>query len=164
MNAYLKIYQTNPNLAFRKNIADTLVLPDPRNPEKIWYETAAKGSFPELYEQQLLGVDFSKIFKQKVDFSISGLQKLFNSTCFLGDELYSFVAELLDIDLYVLRITNQDLYPHLNTHMEGINKRSVCISGDNIHFETIGILREGLVQTFFEPNDPFILKILSFSS
>ncbi len=172
LNAYLKIYQINPDRTFRKKfakelrkgIAEALVLPDPKNPGKIWYETAAKGSFLELHEQQLLGVDFSDIFKQKVDFSIAGLQKLFNSNNFLGDELYSFVAELLDIDLYVMRITNEDLYPHLNTHQEGFNKRSVCICGNNLHFETIGVLREGLVHTFFESGDPFILKIRSFSS
>ena len=172
LNAYLKVYQTNPDLKFRKDfakrlrkdIANSLTQPDPRVPEKIRYETAAKGSFPELYEQQLLGVNFEDIFKQKVDFSIEGLQSLFNSSNFLGDEMYSFVAELLGIDLYVMRITNLDLYPHLNTHEPGADKRSVVISGDGKHFETIGIIRDNLCQTFFEPNDPFILKIREFSS
>ena len=138
--------------------------PDPRIPEKIRYETAAKGSFPELYEQQLLGVNFQDVFKQKLDFSIEGLKNLFISTCHLGDELYSFVAELLDIDLYVMRITNLDLYPHLNTHEIGNDKRSVVICGNGFHFETIGIIRNNLCQTFFEPDDPFILKIREFSS
>ena len=172
LNAFLKIYQTNPNLKFRKDfakrlrrdIANSLTQPDPRIPEKIRYETAAKGSFPELYEQQLLGVNFEDIFKQKVDFSVEGLKNLFNSNAFLGDELYSFVAELLGIDLYVMRITNLDLYPHINTHEPGIDNRSIVISGDGRHFETIGIIRDNLCQTFFEPNDPFILKIREFSS
>jgi hypothetical protein len=172
LNAFLKIYQTNPSSKFRrdfakrlrKDIADMLTKPDPKHPGKTYYETAAKGSFPELYEQQLLGVNFQDVFKQKLDFSIEGLQKLFNSTCFLGDELYSFVAELLDIDLYVMRITNRDLYPHLNTHEPGIDRRTVAIVGNGRHFETIGIIRNDLCQTFFEPNDPFILKIREFSS
>ena len=172
LNAFLKVYQTNPNLKFRKDfskrlrkdIANSLSKPDPKHPGKTYYETAAKGSFPELYEQQLLGVNFQDVFKQKVDFSIEGLKNLFFSTCHLGDELYSFVAELLDIDLYVMRITNLDLYPHLNTHEPGIDKRSIVISGDGLHFETIGIIRNNLCQTFFEPNDPFILKIREFSS
>ena len=172
LNAFLKVYQINPSQKFRKDfakrlrkdIANSLTQPDPKHPGKTYYETAADGSFPQLYEQQLLGVSFEDVFKQKVDFSIEGLQRLFNSTCFLGDELYKFVAELLDIDLYVMRITNLDLYPHLNTHDPGIDKRSVVICGNNVHFETIGIIRNELCQTFFEPNDPFILKIRSFSS
>lgn len=172
LNAYLKIYQTNGDRKFRvefarnlrRDIAESLKMTDPKNPGKTLYETAAQGSFPELYAEQLLGVDFQNVFGQKVDFSIQGLEKLFKSSENLGDEMYAFIAELLDIELYVMRITNKDLYVHLNTHVEGVAKKSVVVSGDNTHFETIGLIKGNLYQTFFEPDDPFILKIRSFSS
>ena len=59
-----------------------------------------------------------------------------------------------------MRLTTDDLNVHLNT---GKGKRSVVIAGKGCHFETIGIERNGY-QTFFYSDDPFILKIQSFSS
>jgi SAM-dependent methyltransferase len=171
LNGFLKIYQTNSNVKFRKNfaknlrkdIANTLRKPDLKNPGKIYYETVANGSFPELYAQQLSGVDFKDVFGQKVDFSIAGLEKLFNSNANLGDEIYSFIADLLNIDLYVMRITNKDLYPHANTHKSGVPRRSIVVCGNGYHFETVALIKNKLYQTFFESDDPFIKKIREFS-
>jgi SAM-dependent methyltransferase len=172
LNSYLKYYQTNSNQKFRedfvkkirKELALTLSEPNPNDPNKTWYETAANGQFLSLYEQQLLGIDFKDIFDQKVDFSLKGLEKHIDSTAYLGDEIYSFAAEVLGLDIYIMRLTDKDLYVHLNTHIKGKNKRSVVISGNGYHFESIGIERNGLYQTFFDADDPFIIKIRSFSS
>ena len=169
LNAYLKVYQTNPDVKFRKefvknfrrDLSHTLRFPDPNNPDKIRYETAADGQFANLYAEQLLGLKFEDVFGQKVDFSIEGLEKRFDSSDYLGDEVYSYVADLLNINVYVMRLTSKDLYPHLNT---GEGKKSIIISGNGYHFETIGVERNGLYQTFFESDDPLILKIRSFSS
>ena len=169
LNSYLKIYQTNSNIKFRKefaknfrrDISHTLRLPDPEQPDKIRYETAANGQFLNLYAEQLQGLDFEDVFDQKVDFSIDGLEKLFDSNDYLGDEIYSYIADILDVNIYVMRLTSKDLYVHLDT---GPGKKSIVISGNGYHFETIGVERNELYQTFFEPDDPFILKIRSFSS
>ena len=113
--------------------------------------------------EQLLGLNFKDVFGQSVDFSIAGLEKLFDSNSLLGDEIYSFIADLLNIDLYVMRITNKDLYPHASTFKPGTPKRSIIICGNGYHFETIGLIKGKLYQTFFEPDDEFIKKIREFS-
>jgi hypothetical protein len=173
LNAYLEIYQTNPNVKFRKNFAKnlrrdisfTLELPDPNFPnvpglpQKTRYETAADGQFVNLYAEQLLGLKFEDVYGQNVDFSLKGLQKLFNSSANLGDEMYSYISDLLNIDIYIMRLTNKDLYLHVHTSKPGRDRRSVVIAGSNCHYETIGIFRGDLIQTFFEANDPFIVKI-----
>jgi hypothetical protein len=170
LNAYLKAYQTNPSRKFREDFVKNLrkdiaaKLGEINIDDKTFYETIADGQLVTLYEQQLLGIDFKDVFEQKVDFSLEGLQKHIDSKNYLGDEIYSIASELIGIDVYIMRITEEDLYVHLNTHREGINKRSVVISGNGEHFETIGLERNGLYQTFFESDDPFILKIRSFSS
>ena len=117
--------------------------------------------FPELREQQLAGVDFEAVFGQKIDFSLPGVQKLLSSSEYLGDEMYNFAAESLGIDIYVLRL-EEDLKVHLDTY-KSPGKRSVVIVGKNCHFEVIGLEKDGLYQTFFSPDHPFILKIRSFS-
>ena len=43
----------------------------------------------------------------------------------------------------------------------GRERRTIIISGNGNHYETIGIERNKLFQTLFLPNDPFILKIKS---
>ena len=172
LNAYLKEYQTDPDLKFRRDfvrnlrrdVSLTLALPDPNQPSKTRYQTAANGQFVNLHQEQLAGLEFKDVFEQEVDFSLEGLTKLFDSDNYLGDEIYSYVADLLNIDIYVMRITDQDLFIHLNTHLPGRERKSLVISGNGYHFETIGIERNNLYQTFFLPNDPFIQKIRSFSS
>tara|TARA_R110001599_G_scaffold349372_2_gene577687 strand:+ start:348 stop:3398 length:3051 start_codon:yes stop_codon:yes gene_type:complete len=163
LNAYLKHYQTNPDRTFRtnfvKNLREELAssLADVIDGKQRYDLTI----FPELREQQLAGVDFEAIFNQKIDFSLPGVQKLLTSSEHLGDEMYNFASESLGIDIYVLRLED-DLKVHLDTY-KSPGKRSVVIVGKNCHFEVVGLEKDGLYQTFFSPNDPFILKIRSFS-
>jgi len=159
LNAYLKEYQINPDINFRKNfakgirndLAKRLEMPDPDSPGKTYYET---GVLPEIYAEQLLGLEL------EVDYSLEGIQKLLRSDSYLGDEIYKFAADSIGIDIYIMRLEDNDLKVHLSSIQ---NKKSVVIVGDNSHFETVGIERNGLYQTFFNPDDPFILKIQSFS-
>ncbi|GAJ23471.1 unnamed protein product, partial [marine sediment metagenome] len=119
------------------------------------YETANNGMFLALNEHQNLGLDLGDNF----DFSLTGLQKLFNSTGFLGDEVYQYASDILGIDIYVMRLTNKDLYPHLNTAKKGFKRKAIIISGNGNHYESVGVYRDNLYQTTFDQDDPIILSI-----
>jgi SAM-dependent methyltransferase len=167
LNAYLKIYQTNPSTTFRRkfvkdlrrDVSLTLSLPDPNNPNMSRYETASNGQFVALAEQQQQGLSFNDVFDQPVDFTLEGLRELFDSDMYLGDEIYSYLADLLGLDIYVMRLENGILKRHSDTKKEGENKKSVVISGNGYHFETIAVMRNSLYQTLFLPDDPFITGI-----
>ena len=163
LNAYLKLYQTNPDPKFRRkfvkdlrrDVSLTLSLPDPNNPNMTRYETAANGQFVALAEQQEQGLSFTDVFDQPVDFTLEGLQKLFDSDMYLGDEIYGYLADLLNLDIYVMRLEGGELKRHLDTRGD-VPRKSVVISGNGYHFETVGVMRNGLYQTLFLPDDPFI--------
>lgn len=168
LNAYLKSYQTNNDPQYRRkfvknlrrDLALTLALPDPDDALRTRYETAAGGQFVELAEQQRQGLSFTDVFDQPVDFTLKGLQKLFKSDMYLGDEIYSYLSDLLGIDVYVMRLEGGELKRHLDTRREGKPARkSVVISGNGYHFETVAVLRNGLYQTLFLPDDDFIVNI-----
>lgn len=169
LNGYYDVYQNNPNYTYRLNfvkllrrdIAYTLELKDPNHPTKIRWETAINGQFLALYQQQMMGVNFKDVFDYPIDFSLDGLQKLINSSSHVGNEVYQYVSDILDIDIYVMRLTNVDLFVHQNTSHEGSDRKVVVISGNGSHYETIGIERgpEQLFQTVFDQTDPFILSI-----
>ena len=66
---------------------------------------------------------------------------------------------MLGIDIYIMRLTNQDLYVHQNTSVRGKNRKIVMISGNGNHYETVGVEREDMFQTVFDQNDPFIVSM-----
>lgn len=73
------------------------------------------------------------------------------------DENFKTVADALNIDIYILRMEENSLKVYTNT---GEGKKSVVIAGDNCHYETIGVKRNNLYQTFFNPDDIFIQKMI----
>ncbi len=142
----------------RRDLAYALQLPDPHQPDKTNYETASGGQFVALYEQQLMGLDFGDVFGEPVDFSMEGLQELFNSNRYLGNEVYQYAADMMGIDIYVTRLTDKDLYVYQTT-AGNIDRNVVVISGNGVHYETVGVERDGKFQTVFSPNDPFVMAI-----
>ena len=169
LNGYYKEYQNNPDRRYRidlvkklrRDIGFSLQEGDPNYVGKIRWETAAGGQLAGMYEQQQLGVDFESVFGYPIDFSLNGLQRLINSNEFLGNEVYSYAADMLNIDIFITRLTEKDLYVHQNTNRPGSVRRVVVISGNGDHYETIGLIRNSLFQTFFEYDDPFIMALKS---
>jgi len=167
LGGYYPPYQNNADSFYRmdlvkkirRDIAYTLQMDDPNNEHMTLWETAANGQFAALYEQQLMGLDFGDIFDFPVDFSLEGLQRLFNSLQYLGNEVYQYASDMLGIDIYIMRLTNQDLYVHQNTSVRGKNRKIVMISGNGNHYETVGVERENMFQTVFDQNDPFIVSM-----
>lgn len=165
MKAIYKVYQENNNASYRLNLAMemrrdlavALYLTNPSYPEHTYWGTSGRGSFPRMVMQQIN--DNELIRDLRVDFSLSGLQRLFNSNSQLGDEVYTFVSDALNIDIYVLRATTEDLYPHLHTRKAGLVRNAVVIIGNMYHYEVLAVNKEEGFQTIFEPEDPFLIQL-----
>jgi hypothetical protein len=100
----------------------------------------------EIKDQNLiaeLGVDYSPI----------GLQSLVNSNAYIGDEIFEYVADVLDTNIYVMKATKEDIKPCMKCYRTG--RPSIVISGNKDHYEVIALNVNGQLQTVFYPDDDF---------
>ncbi len=162
-------YQNNNSVGIRDMLAKTtrldlammLNIENPKYPGHTYWETAANGAFPRLLMQEIK--DPSLLGLLEVDYSIVGLQRLFNSMAFLGDECYGYVADVIDYDICVLRGTIDDLHVHLITHHPSNPRPCLVIVGNGIHYEVIAEDTADGFKTIFESDHPFITGIINRS-
>lgn len=165
LKAFYRPYQETNGAAYRlrtaadmrRDLAIALSLENPQYPGHTYWETSARGSFPRMVMQQIN--DENLVGDLRVDYSLSGLQRLFNSTSQLGEEVYTFVADALDVDIYVLRATRADLYPNSHTRRPDIIRPGIVIVGNMYHYEVLAVDTDNGFQTVFFPGDPFLLAL-----
>lgn len=162
LKAFYKKYQENNNAKYRiematkirRDLALILSYENTKYPSFTYWETVANGRFPVLLMQQLS--DESLVRDLGLDFSSNGLMYFLNSYQFLGDEVYAFIAEIFGINVYILRATKDDLFPHLTTKTLGDKKKSAVIVGNTQHYEVLAIDKPEGFQTLFDADDDFI--------
>lgn len=147
-------YRLDLSSVVRRDLGSMLSVDNPAYPGRSYWMTAAYGAFPRMVMQQI--TDEELVRDVNLDYSMNGLQRLFNSTVQLGDEVYSYIADVLGVDIYILRATTEDLYPHLHTHRPGRDRPIVVIVGNTYHYELVALDTVNGFQTVFMPGDPFI--------
>lgn len=163
LKAYYKNYQENNSAIYRINTAaqvrrDLAVIlgdEDRLYPGHIYWETAGNGAFPRMVMQQIK--DENLVGELGIDYSINGLQRLFNSYSWLGDEVYAFISNVIGVNIYILRATQLDLYPHYNTYRP--NRKSIVVIGNTYHYEVVGVDKQEGFQTIFYDEDPFMKEL-----
>lgn len=161
----------------RRNMADWLISPDTEGVGINW-ETAARGSYLEVYLHQLNTlcsksnvnrgdnkIDEGLDLAYGIDHSPSSLFSLINSYAMLGIEGVKILSEMFDVDIYVL----SDEDGHLNTIAHSsINQKkrpSVITLFKGAHFDAVGLMDEkGQVTTVFkagnsETQHPLLTRI-----
>ncbi|MEO6066605.1 MAG: hypothetical protein ABIQ41_01335 [Gemmatimonadales bacterium] len=162
MKAFYRDYQENNSALYRlelsaklrRDLAYILGSENPRYPGRTFWETSGRGGFPRMVTQQIQDEELVDVLK--VDYSLAGLQRLFNSTSYLGDEVYTFVADALNVDIYVLRATKDDLYPHYHTRRPDVPRNGIVIVGNTYHYEVLAVDTKDGFQTVFPQGDPFL--------
>lgn len=171
LKAMYPTYQNNPSIKsrvalaknFRKELAALLSKQNPKYPNHTYWSSVSSGSFPRM--TMLESVDDTLIDDlDDVDYSLIGLISLFNSNEFLGNEIFKYVAEILDIDIYIFEQKNKNIIPNTFTRITTDKKPSICIVGDKHHFEVLTLFNGKYFETFFDPNHPFINTISSLHS
>ena len=140
----------------RRDLAYTLQLPDSEQPDKTFYQTANNGAWVELAHMQIGGVDGAHLLRLEIDYSLEGMQKLFDSYEEVGSEVYAFVAKMLGIDINILLATTSDLNLLASSVVKGIERYNIFISGNGCHYEVIGVIVNGLIETVFDYSDDFV--------
>lgn len=169
LKAYLQSYQNNEvdrkayAVSLRTSMSRSVLATDPLT-DTTFYESAGNGQLAELgrtYEE-------SHLSRKEVvnDFSSATISRLLDSSEFLGDEVFSLIAEMLLVNIHVVRATTDDIFKHASymVQKDPGSYYNVVITGDGMHFETIGIkTSDGYIQTAFASNDPFVSAIASAS-
>ena len=166
-------YRINLTREIRRDLAVSLGTPDPKHPNYIYWETANRGQFQNLLMQEIISeildeIDYNTkgfplgnnlLNTLRVDYSLNGLMYLFNSESYLGDEVFDFVANIFNIDIYIVLATPSDIKPIRYSQLPGVQRNAIVITGNTYHYETVAIdTNEGL-QTVFGPEDPFLLAL-----
>jgi hypothetical protein len=162
LKAFYPAYQENSSIAFRlslvekvrRDLAVLLGYANPLYPEYTYWETLSHGYFPRMLMLELQNE--ALVAEMEIDYSFRGLQRLLNSHQPLGDEMFSFISELFNLDLYILRATVVDLYIHLTTHLIGRDRDAIVIIGNGYHYETVAIETSSGLRTRFPSSHSLI--------
>lgn len=165
LKGYNKQYQEDNKATFRlgyvanlrRDLAIELGRLNPLYPEHTYWATSGNGAFVGVAMEEVIHENLVEILG--VDYSLSGLQRLLNSTHTLGDEVYKFISDALNVDVYVLRATRTDLFPHYHTHRPAVVRDGIVIIGNMYHYETLAVSSEQGFQTVFPPGDPFLAAL-----
>lgn len=150
-------YRSNLVKRFRRDMGLLLNIPDQRYPGHVYWETANHGEFVNLFANQVLS-DNLAVVDEIVDYGLSGLQRMFNSSYYLGNEVYGFVTELLNVNLCILQATTKDLINH-SYDQHDPSWPTVIIIGNTAHYEVIGLQTSTGVQTVFPPDSQVVQKL-----
>src|SRR3990167_1165444 len=165
--AFVPVYQINNTFGFRsdfvkklrREFAYSLGEESDRFPGYTYWQTVANGS---LARQMMLEIKNPGLMKELgIDYSLVGMQNLLNSYSYLGDEVYQVISDLLEMDIFVVRMTKEDLHVHLTTERFDHPRDVVVIGGNTYHYEVIGIDHgeDVGIQTVFSPDDEFIQNL-----
>lgn len=130
-------------------------------PGHNWWSTVGDGIFLDLSMQQLK-TDNLKDFNN-VDWTLRGLQRLLNSRSYLGDEIFSLIAAVFNIDIYLFQaetvngvktLTREAYY----TYTKPRNQSIAILWVNRNHFELIGT-GDDKTRLLFNNDDPFIQAV-----
>jgi SAM-dependent methyltransferase len=158
LKAYYAPYANNPSHSERVNIVrrlrdDLAIALELINPEtgRTYYEDANDGVWVALagsLRRDSLG--------NGIDYSLKGIQRLLLSSRDIGDELYSYVADMLGLDIYIMMLNSDSLRPVIAVDK---GRPAVIISNSSGHYELVGSFKNNAIQTVFWPDDPLISVI-----
>ena len=148
--------------ATRSDLADKLFLHDPEHRSRniTYWETASNGSYVSFAVMELHTRQTGGELKGLPDSSVIGLANLFSSSCNLGGEIYKYIADILNVNIYVVRAGTLDIGFHEAVFSRDEKANNICINGTGTHYELVGIMdSKGVIETEFPSNHPFIVSM-----
>jgi hypothetical protein len=93
------------------------------------------------------------------NYSLANMQKQLNSNNNIGYGYIEYISNILDKNIYILNDSNNDIYPFEKTDLLNIykkNRSSIVLYFLSNHYELVGIMNNGIVDTYFDSNHTFI--------
>ena len=111
------------------------------------YELLSKGNIKELGDSGMY------------EYTLQGLQSWLNSSNSMGDEIISFISEIIQKNIYFLDARTKDVYVRKNSY-EIPSGQCIVVFYNGLHYDLCGIFtKQGTTGTLFDYNDPFITHI-----
>ena len=128
----------------RKNLADVL---EEQENDKTYYQNLSRGEIEEL----------SKVLKEMdVDF----MKRHLCSRKWLNIFYLELISNQLDIDIIIVNEKNRKIYKTGDSELLIKGRNTVLINYiEEAHFETIGIVTQEGIKTFFSPDSKVIRDI-----
>jgi len=188
LTSFYKSYQDNNDIEYRKNIASKLrrdiavylttpsPIPATVKIKQLMKEYSEKTGepeplYPRVYDTFGDGVFISNVINSDPEdrytkgiynkFRIGGLQKLFNSCRWLGDEVYKYISDLMGVNIIVVEDTTGII--RLQNHTISTETKElpiIVIIGSGFHFESLGLDTDFGIQTIFFLDNEFIQKLI----
>jgi hypothetical protein len=134
----------------RKDLSKKLGLKiNPEDPNsKTYYAALSRG-------------EIENFSKEMPEYLLENMQKELGSSTPISNIYNEFISNQLNIDIYILDAKNKDVYmTGGDDKLLYKNRKSVVILYMPGHYELIGLLHnDKYVETYFDPNSSFILKI-----
>lgn len=100
------------------------------------------------------------------DYSLANMKKQLDSNNNIGYGYIEYISNMLDKNIYILNESDNDLYPFGKDDLLNIykkNRSSLVLyytssnNNDNYgHYELVGIMNNGIIDTYFSPDHSFI--------
>lgn len=143
---------------FRHDLAQALDFENKMTPNYTYHLTSGRGYFVNKMIEELL--NFEAIKKYNIDFSLRGLQSFYNSNIELGEESYEYLSDILNIDIYIVNLTKDDVILNYSTALNNKDRKAVVIGliikNNEKYYETIAFDNGEYFQTFFESDHEII--------
>jgi len=142
----------------RKELSEKLNSPISSDPNsKTHYEIINSGKTAEFPVSSEL---------PQYDFSLTNMQKQLNSDNNIGYGYIEYISNILNKNIYILNEANNDLFPFEKREYLNIYKKdrsslvlyyTAPMDDESYdHYELVGIMNNGIVDTYFDSNHTFI--------
>lgn len=92
------------------------------------------------------------------EYSLEGMQAILRSNNFVDMVYQEYLGLMLDIDIYVLDRATGDIAAFRDFDFYRDRKSAVIIYND-LHYNLVGLNKQGIITTLFNHNDDFITSI-----
>lgn len=164
LSAIYKPYQENNQrkereemaALLRRDLAKYLTLESKRIKGACNWEVVRDGIYPRgaMTNMMLEEKDNRFLFNQAIE--------TLNSTEWLEEDTVALVCEVLGIDVYIVQVTKNNVYPY-KTFAHKESKKKIIINYTGEHYETVGQIEGENVKTVFENIDEVIIFLNSQS-
>ena len=168
LKCFYQKYQNDNDYKFRINLvnnvrhqlATILGYENSEYPDYTYWQTVGNGMYPRLVMKELA----SQLNQDDLmsNYSLQGLMDFLNSKEFLDVNIFEFIAEIFNINVYIVKITNNNI-EYVTNAICKLGRPNIIISGDKNHFEVVAVDVNGSFQTNFNDNDEF-MKALELRS
>ena len=146
----------------RLYLSSQVSMDNPRTDEPYWISTSGGSliyhtinglKYPN-YVRLREGGDMSAWIR--FDPSPYGIARFFNSREWIDTSVFDIIADILELDIFVVQSSVRDLDPISSTRRKGSKRNSIVIAGNGVHYEVVALPEGKYFRTVFPPDHEFI--------